>query len=62
MWLGIVGDSIFSHIELKHYSTPTSVKCHRNIRDTRTAIELIVAGVRGWGSWWWRQLENSQSS
>jgi hypothetical protein len=27
-----------------------------------TAIELFVAGVRGWGSWRWRQLENSQSA
>jgi hypothetical protein len=27
-----------------------------------TAIELFVAGVRGWGSWPWRQLENSQST
>jgi hypothetical protein len=25
-----------------------------------TAIELFVAGVRGWRSWRWRQLENSQ--
>ena len=31
-------------------------------RGDKTAIELFVAGVRGWGSWWWRQLENSQST
>jgi hypothetical protein len=28
----------------------------------KTAIELFVAGVRCWGSWRWRQLENSQST
>jgi hypothetical protein len=26
----------------------------------KTAIELFVAGVHGWGSWRWRRLENSQ--
>jgi hypothetical protein len=31
-------------------------------RGDKTAIELFVAGVRGWGSWRWRQLENSQST
>jgi hypothetical protein len=34
----------------------------KNSRGDRTAIELFVAGVRGWGSWRWRQLENSQST
>jgi len=33
-----------------------------NSRGNKTAIELFVAGVRGWGSWRWRQLENSQST
>jgi hypothetical protein len=31
-------------------------------RGDKTAIELFVVGVRGWGSWRWRQLENSQST
>jgi hypothetical protein len=31
-------------------------------RGDKTAIELFVAGVRGSGSWRWRQLENSQST
>jgi hypothetical protein len=29
-------------------------------RGDKPAIELFVVGVRGWGSWRWRQLENSQ--
>jgi hypothetical protein len=33
-----------------------------NSRGDEPAIELFVAGVRGWGSWRWRQLENSQST
>jgi hypothetical protein len=33
-----------------------------NSRGDKTAIELFVDGVRGWGSWRWRQLENSQST
>jgi hypothetical protein len=33
-----------------------------NSRGDKTAIELFVAGVRGWGSWRWLQLENSQST
>jgi len=33
-----------------------------NSRGDKTVIELLVAGVRGWGSWRWRQLENSQST
>jgi hypothetical protein len=31
-------------------------------RGDKTAIEFFVGGVRGWGSWRWRQLENSQST
>jgi hypothetical protein len=34
----------------------------KNNRGDKTALELFVAGVRGWGSWRWRQLENSQST
>jgi hypothetical protein len=34
----------------------------KNSRGDWTAIELFVAGVRGWGSWPRRQLENSQST
>ncbi len=33
-----------------------------NSRGNKTAIEHFVAGVRSWGSWPWRQLENSQST
>jgi hypothetical protein len=62
MPLGIVGDRILFDDESKQRATPTSVQCHCNSRDNKTAIELFVAGVRGWGSWRWRQLENSQST
>jgi hypothetical protein len=33
-----------------------------SIRGDKTAIELFVAGVRGWGSWRWREIENGQST
>ena len=36
--------------------------CVQSNRGDKTAIELFVAGIRGWGSWRWRQLENSQST
>jgi hypothetical protein len=36
--------------------------CESSSRGDKSAIELFVVGVRGWGSWRWRQLENSQST
>jgi hypothetical protein len=55
-----VGGKILFDPESKQCTAPTSVKRHRNIRGDKTAIELFVVGVRGWASWRWRQVENSQ--
>jgi hypothetical protein len=48
----------------------SSVQLQRNVNampaqhshGDKTPLELIIAGVRGWGSWRWRRLENSQST
>jgi len=50
--------------EIKHKSPSTGWPkgFYEKSRGDKTAIELFVAGVRGWGSWPWRQLENSQST
>jgi hypothetical protein len=60
MRFGIVGDRMFSNIESKWYATPTSVQCHRNIRDDKTAIELFLAGVRGWESGLLKRLDDAK--
>jgi len=61
MRFGIVGDRIFSNIESKWYTTPTSVQCHRNIRGDKTAIELFLAGVRDWEAGLRRRLDDGKS-
>jgi hypothetical protein len=48
MPLGIVADRILFDAESKQYATPTSIQCHCNSRGDKTAIELFIAGVRGW--------------
>jgi hypothetical protein len=57
--LGGRGDRTTCDAESKRYTTPTSVKCERNIRGDKTAIELFVAGVRGWQAGL-RRLDNGK--
>jgi hypothetical protein len=57
----IVDDRILFDDESKQRATPTSVHCHCNIRDDKTAIELFLTGIWGWEAGLRRKLENGKS-